>query len=137
MNENVRRLVLLGRYQIGEIGFPKTRILRRQKDSALENAVANGLKPGLGPIHRHKHDLILLAAALDDRGGGDGQTVAVPVDEVEIGIGGHPVLGDRHSLGRIPVGRLLGHDLDTWILGHHVGEAARAVGIEALAEQAL
>ena len=68
---------------------------------------------------------------------GHGQAVAVAVDQVEVGIGGHPVLGDRDGLGRIPAGRLLRDHLHAGILRHHVGEAAGTVGVEALAEQAL
>src|SRR6202795_11460 len=137
LDEKLLLIGLVGGDLIGQVSLPEARILRRQQDRAFQNAVAHRLETFLRAVHGHEHDLPLPTAARDHLGGGHGQAVAVAIDQIERGVGGHPVFSDRDRLGRIPVGRVLRDDLDAWISRHYVGEAAGAVGIEALSEQAL
>src|SRR5271157_1787374 len=126
LDEKLLLIGLVGGDLIGQVGLPKARILRRQQDRAFQDAVAHRLETFLRAVHGHEQDLPLPTAARDDLRGGHGQAIAVAVDQIERGVGGHPVFSDRDRLGRIPVGGVLRDDLDAWISRHHVGEAAGA-----------
>src|SRR5271166_3256964 len=120
LDEKLLLIGLVGGNLKGQVGLPEARILRRQQDRAFQDAVAHRLETFLRAVDGHEHDLPLPTAARDDLRGGHGQAVAVAVDQIERGVGGHPVFSDRDRLGRIPVGGVLRDDLDAWISRHHV-----------------
>ena len=74
---------------------------------------------------------------LDRRGGADIHAVPEADDAAEIGVLLQHGLGDRLGLGRVPVGRLAGDDLDLRMLGEHVLDALQRVGARGGRERAL